>query len=357
MARLKDEDFKTWVEAFEDAFVDSETFGRLAQISSDGKTLDLIAGRGPLENLIPAVIRKADDGGWLKNLLDEALAMQPDRLKLRAVKADFETLMFIEPDSPFDATLILGAAMLDRAGLRARLRALQSDAVAPVLLVYGEPYSGKTWSTRLISYVASKKSDLNLALVDMEPSGGKIVDATLLGRLIAEECDYKRRPAANEEQASQWSRQYLTWLARNARRAGGTLWIVIDHLEKVILSQSAKDFLCGLGREIPIRAPMVRLIILSYHEPDELEAGVGRVETEHVPTLSLAQLKRELATFFAIELLTRNRAAGVGLDMEDLQFKVASSTEAVLGQLTANDPRQLVTMTGALQQELRRIGS
>ena len=44
MARLKDEDFKTWVEAFEDAFVDSETFGRLAQISSDGKTLDLIAG-------------------------------------------------------------------------------------------------------------------------------------------------------------------------------------------------------------------------------------------------------------------------------------------------------------------------
>ena len=43
--------------------------------------------------------------------------------------------------------------------------------------------------------------------------------------------------------------------------------------------------------------------------------------------------------------------------MEDLQFKVASSTEAVLGQLTANDPRQLVTMTGALQQELKRIGS
>ena len=202
MARLKDEDFKTWVEAFEDAFVDSETFGRLAQIASDGKTLDLIAGNGPLENLIPAVIRKADDGGWLKNLLDEALAMQPDRLKLRAVKADFETLMFIEPDSPFDATLILGAAMLDRAGLRARLRALQSDAVAPVLLVCGEPYSGKTWSTRLISYVASKKSDLNLAVVDMEPSGGKIVDAALLGRLIAEECDYKRRPAANEEQAS-----------------------------------------------------------------------------------------------------------------------------------------------------------
>jgi hypothetical protein len=253
--------------------------------------------------------------------------------------------------------LIFGDAMFDRAGLRARLRGLQSNAVAPVLVVYGEPYSGKTWSTRLISYVASKNSDLNLALVDMEEFAGQPVDADLIGRRIAEESLFNGPPPPNEEQVAQWSRQYVTWLARNARRAGGTWWIVIDHLEKVVLAQSAKDFLCGLGREIPTRAPMVRLVILSYYEPDELEAGIGRVETEHVPILSVDQLKNYLATFFAVELLSRQRAAGIRPDMAVLQVEVAISTEAVLAKLTADDPRRLVTMTDALRQELKRIAS
>jgi Effector-associated domain 1 len=357
MTRLLGDDFRAWVTAFEDAFDDLGTFGKVVQIASDGKTLDRIAGRGSLESLIPAVIRKADSGNWLKRLLDEALEIQPDRKQLRALKTDLETMMLIEPESPFDAVLIRGDAMFDREGLRARLRGLQSDAVAPVLVVYGEPYSGKTWSTRLISYVASKNSDLNLALVDLDSSRGKSVDAEVIGRRIAEECFFKGWPAQNEEQASQWSRQYLTWLANEAKRAGGRWWIVIDHLEKVVLTQSAKDFLCGLGREIPTRAPMVRLVILSYHQPDELEAGVGRVETERVPTLSLDQLKKELATFFALELMSRGRAAKVRLDTEELQLKVATSTEAVLAKLTADDPRRLVTMTDALRQELRRIAS
>ena len=102
---------------------------------------------------------------------------------------------------------------------------------------------------------------------------------------------------------------------------------------------------------------MVRLVILSYHQPDELEAGVGRVETEYVPLLSIDQLKRDLATFFAIELLSRQRAAGKALDKAALQVQVASSTEAVLGKLTADDPRLLVKMAEALRQELKRIAS
>jgi hypothetical protein len=357
MTRLESDDFKAWVMAFEDAFDDLGTFSRLVQIASDGKTLDMIAGAGPLQDLIPAVIRRADGGCWLKKLLDEALEMQPDRPRLSALRTDLETMMLIEPDSPFDAMLIFGDAMFDRAGLRARLRGLQSNAVAPVLVVYGEPYSGKTWSTRLISYVASKNSDLNLALVDMEEFAGQPVDADLIGRRIAEESLFNGPPPPNEEQVAQWSRQYVTWLARNARRAGGTWWIVIDHLEKVVLAQSAKDFLCGLGREIPTRAPMVRLVILSYYEPDELEAGIGRVETEHVPILSVDQLKNYLATFFAVELLSRQRAAGIRPDMAVLQVEVAISTEAVLAKLTADDPRRLVTMTDALRQELKRIAS
>jgi Effector-associated domain 1 len=357
MARLNGDDFKAWVTAFQDAFDDFGTFGRLVQIASGGRTLDMIAGTGPLEDVIPAVIRKADSGGWLRKLLDEALELQGDRQQLRALKTDLETMMIIEPDSPFDAMRIFGDAMFDRADLRARLRGLQSDAVAPVLVVYGERYSGKTWSTRLISYVASKNSDVNLVLVDMEPYAGKPVDAALIGRLIAQESRFKRPPRPNEEQDAQWNRQYFSWLAQKAGQVGGTWWIVIDHLEKVALSQSAKDFLCGLGREIPTRAPMVRLVILSYHEPDELEAAVGRVETEHVPILSLAQLKMELATFFAVELLSRHRAAGVALDKAALQVKVANSTEAVLGKLTADDPRRMVTMSLALRQELKRIAS
>ena len=357
MARLNGDDFKAWVGAFQDAFDDLDTFRTLVYIASGGKTLDMIAGNGPLENVIPAVIRKADIGGWLRKLLDEALDMQGERQQLRALRIDLDTMMIIEPDSPFDAMRIFGDAMFDRADLRARLRGLPTDGAAPVLVVYGERYSGKTWSARLISYVARRNEGLNLVLVDMEPYAGEPVDAALIGQLIAEESPFTSPPPPNEEQDAQWSRQYFTWLARNARQAGGTWWIVIDHLEKVVLSLSAKDFLCGLGREIPTRVPMVRLVILSYHQPDELEAGVGRVETEHVPIISLDQLKKDLAVFFAIELLSRHRAARVAPDLAALPAKVAASTEAVLDKLTADDPRRLVKMAEALRQELKRIAS
>lgn len=361
MARLNGDDFKAWISALEDAFDDLKTFRKLVQIASDGKTLDMVAGDGSLEEVIPTVIRKADIGGWLRKLLDEALALQGDRQQLSTLRADLETMMMIEPDSPFDAMRIFGDAMFDRADLRACLRGLQSDGAAPVLVVYGERYSGKSWSARLISYVASRSEDLTSVYVDMEPYAGTTVDAALLGQLIAEDSLFTSPPAPNEEQSAQWSRQYLTWLARNARQAGGTWWIVIDHLEKVTLSLSAKDFLCRLGREIPLRVPMVRLVILSYHEPDELEAGVGRIETEWVPILSIDQLKKEVATFFAVELLSRHRAHhrgdGVAPDMVALQARVAAATEAVLKKWTADDPRRLVKITEALRQELKRIAS
>jgi hypothetical protein len=355
MARLSGDDFKAWVGAFADAFDDYGSFRTLVQIASDGKTLDAIAGTGPLENMIPAVIRKADAGGWLRRLLDEALAVQPDRQQLRDLRTDLNTLTAIEPDSPFDAMRIFGDAMFDRACLRARLRGLQTDGAPPVLVVYGDRYSGKTWSTRLISYVANKIEGVSTILVDMEPDAGKAVDAALIGRRIAEESDFENPPAPNEEQDAQWSRQYISWLSRNAKRAGGTWWIVIDHLEKVALSQTAKDFLCGLGREIPLRALKVRLVILSYPKLDELETGIGRVEYDPVPILSLDQLKKELARFFGAELLYRHRAAGLAPDMALLQAKVAASTDAVLTSWAADDPRRLVKMAEALHDELKRI--
>jgi hypothetical protein len=361
MARLNGDDFKAWVTAFEDAFDDLGAFGKLVQIASGGKSLDMVAGAGSLEDVIPVVIRKADNGRWLKKLLGEALAVQGSRQLLRDLQTDFETMTIIEPDSPFDAMRIFGDPMFDRSDLRARLRGLQSDGATPVLVVYGERYSGKTWSARLISYVARRIEDVNVVLVDMEPYIGKPVDAALIGRLIAEEAYSAEEafsadpPSPNEEQDAQWCRQYYSWLARNAKLAGGIWWIVIDHLEKVALSQSAKEFVCGLGRSIPLRIPMVRLVILSYHEPNELEAGVGRVEHEEVPILSLDQIKDGLATFFAIELLARQREAGVAPDLAVLQPKVVASTDTVLKKLTANDPRRLVKLAEAMREELKRI--
>jgi hypothetical protein len=357
MARLNGDDYRAWLRAFEDAFDDLDAFGRLVLFASGGKTLDTVAGRGPLNHLIEVVIRKADEGGWLKKLLDEALEMQPDRRLLRDLQADLEILTIIEPDSPFDATRIFGDAMFDRLDLRARLRALQGDGAPPILVVLGERYSGKTWSTRLISHVANNIGDVTLVPVDMEPHVGTPVDAALIGRLIAEEGDLENPPCPNEEQPAQWVKQYCSWLARSVKQAGGALWVIIDHLEKVTISDDAKEFLYCFGKSIPLKMPKVRLIILSYHEPDELEAKVGRVEYERVPMLSLDQIKEGLATFFAIEFLARQRASGAAADLAALQPKVAVSTEAVLKKLTADDPRLLVTMAGALREELKRIVS
>jgi len=353
MPRLSGQDYKQWVTAFKDAFSNRADLAFVVRTATN-KDLDMITMAGSVEEDIEVLIRKADYYGWLRPLLTEALERQPDRLLLKQLSADLTTMMVIEPDDPFDAVRIFGDPMFDRGELRAKLRVLQTDGAPPVLLVDGKPLSGKTWSTRLISYVVNKLDGVTHVPVDVKDLEGKVVDAAALGGLIAEEAGFEGPPEPNEEQDAQWIRQYCGWLGRKAKTAGGQWWIVLDHLQKVPLQQSAKDLLHAMGKEIPLTLPMLRLIILSYNDPSDLAIGIGRIDREVIQSMTLEEIEKFLVIFLSAEYLARDHAAGVALNQEELQRRVATSASVVLRGIDDTSPERLTQMGNALRAELSR---
>lgn len=355
MARLDRVEYKRWVKAFTDAFDDRGDLDVVVQFGT-GHGLDYWTPKDDLERQIEALIRKVDDKALLEPILDEARERKPGNKRLEALATWLRVSVLIEPDDAFDAIRIFGAPMIDRADFRTKLKLLRTDTVPPVLLVHGDRYTGKSWSIRLVNHGARKSDDISLVVVDLTDYEGRVVDAAKLGALIAVEVDSdKDPPEPNEEMDSQWIKQYCGWLRREFKRAGGSWWIVIDDLQKVVLAESAKDFIYALGQQIPTSMPMVRLIIVSYHDADALATGVGSLEIDPVPKLTIDQIGEELANFFAAVYLEREHAAGRDCTADELQGKIAASISAVLANIDNDSPKRLLQMGEAVTRQLAKM--
>ena len=354
MTRLDRLEYKRWVEAFTDAFDDRDDLDAVIRFGTD-YSLDYWVPDEGLERQIEILIRKIDDKALLEPVLDQARKRKPGNERLKAVAARLDVSLLIEPEDAFDAIRIFGDPMFDRGDFRTKLKLLRTDTVPPVLLVHGDRYAGKSWSIRLVSYGVRKSEDISLVLVDLKDYEGRVVDAAKLGGLITDEVDYEKEPPEpNEEMDSQWIKQYCAWLRREFKRAGGSWWLVIDDLEKVVLAESAKDFVYALGQQIPTSMPMVRLIIVSYHDADALATGVGTLERDPVPQLTMDEIREGLVKFFAAVYLERETAAGRDCTPDELQGRIAASTSAVLGDINMDSPKRLVQMGEAVRRQLAR---
>jgi Effector-associated domain 1 len=354
MARLDKTEYKRWVEAFTDAFDNRDDLRRVVGFGTD-YSLDYWVPDTDLRSQIEMLVRKVDDKGLLRPLLDAARRERTDNRRLEAISARLEISLQINPEEPFDAIRIFGDPMLDRNEFRNKLKLLKTETVPPVLLVDGGRYSGKSWGIRLVTYGARKSNGIKPAVVDLRDYKGRLVDAGTLGELIAEEIDYdKPSPKPSEEQDAQWIRQYCGWLRRELKGLGGDWWIVIDDLEKVTLAESAKDFIYALGKAIPTSMPMVRLIIVSYHDPEALATGVGAMDRDPVPRMTIDEIKEHLANFFAAVYLEREITAGRHLTREELEPRIAASTNAVLAEIVDTNEKRLEQMGEAVRKELAR---
>jgi hypothetical protein len=353
--RLSGSEFKQWVEAFEDAFNERAELDQVVLIATS-QTLEHFVSDAGLVDQIPALIRKTDDGGLLDRLLTEALKRRPENQLLNALKVERDTQAMIEPTQPLEAWRVWGEPMFDRDIFRNSLGQLQTGGAPPVLLVHGERFSGKSWSIRLVNYLMQSLEGVTHLVVDLEVSAaGKAVDAALLGRLIAEKAAFKDPPAPTEEQDARWIQDYCDWLGREAKRAGGSWWIIVDHLEKVVVVDSAKDLLYAIGKEIPRTMPTVRLIVLNNEDPAALASAIGTmILNDPIPSMPLDEIRTCLAKFFAATYLARARGGSQSADSTDLQKAIAQSTDTVLGEIDATDPRRLVKMGEAIRRELAR---
>jgi hypothetical protein len=358
MPRLTGPEYKQWLAAFGDAFTTENQLEALV-LTSRGVGLEEVAIADNVPALIQLVVRTADTQGWLTDLLREAMEIQGDRAQLKALDADFAILSRIEPENAFEAVLVHGDPMFDRKDFRAKLSGLNSPASAPVLLVQGDRYSGKSWSSHLITYVAArapKEEAIKVALVDFE-TDDVAIDAEMLGRRISQSAGFGVTTPPSEEQVSRWVLQYCSEFGTQAKEAGGTVWVVIDHLQKALLGDGAMDFLQGFGKQIPVVMPNVRLIILSFHEREvnRLAAGIGPMERDLAQALTLEEMKDWLARFFGAAVMFKRRNRQLPTDEASVLPLVNEATDSVLRRVDPASRKRLVQMGNAIRDQMMLV--
>jgi hypothetical protein len=355
MARLSPEQYREWVGALNDVYAirsDAATLVRMAI----NKNLDQVVPGIDLQRDIEILVRKADNEGWLDQLLNAAREHRPNSERIRRLATQLEVINAVEPVNPIDATRISGMPMVDRIGLRASLYALETDGAAPILVVDGARLSGKTQSSKLIGYVASKREGVHLVAIDLEEYAYEgVIKPALVGRLIAEQGDLGVPPEPNEEQTAQWINQYCNWLTPKIKAAGGKWWVVIDHFDKVLVHPTTLELMTALAQRITRNLPSLRLVLLAYPDRAGLEVAIGRVEHETIGRIDRDQLRDGLARFFSAELLARHVATGSSPDRESLKTQIAEAIDHVLVRIRDDDPERLLALRDAVREELGQL--
>ena len=110
-------------------------------------------------NAVPLLVDAADGQGWLRDLVQRLATTFPARLEFVTVLTEFDRAATPRTVlNPFDEVLLDGdRPFVNRQPLRTHLLNLTNPAGAAVLLVDGQPQTGKSFSFYLINHVAPTK--------------------------------------------------------------------------------------------------------------------------------------------------------------------------------------------------------
>lgn len=86
---LTNEQRKTFEEALKDAFRTYNSLKRM--LRNADKSLESLVGTGALDDVVPDLIDKAEEQGWLQELLDKATEENPGNPKLKAFKQSLQS--------------------------------------------------------------------------------------------------------------------------------------------------------------------------------------------------------------------------------------------------------------------------
>jgi hypothetical protein len=351
---LSPQDYSLLKLAIEDEFSTKAELSRLARQTFE-RSLDLVALGDDLTEIIEKVINVADNEHRLSKLIEVFGDLRPESPNIARLRGAFAVIITLETDDQCDAHLLRGwRALVDRRRLRDALRTLNSPNGSRILIVDGDRFSGKTYSSQLISHMAGPW-DFSFVWTDLErlarTEPGPI-SAAALGRDMAQQMGFIGMPDVGTEQDARWVRSFCNWLtplvdAERARR-----WIVIDSFGKALLSDGVHLLIQELALRIDQNLSRLRLVLLSYGDRDTLEAMLGgAVEYERIARIGA----RELTEFFSRLYLERERRHEREVAMDELSAEIRRSVARVQAAAARDDPRRLFAVGRAVSQEARVI--
>jgi hypothetical protein len=312
---------------------------------------DLLERNGlKYEENLNEVIREAAADGWLLKLIDQRLAKVPADPALQAISTFLRAYDAPAGVECFDVVRLTGShVMVDRFAFRRALREISKPLGKRILVVMGEPKTGKSHSVQLISYVNGILGTFQLRIVDLEVFNRlrdqsqpiqPVQPLELAQRLIKLLNFRMELPAAPTD--SQWSRWVLNFCddfeAAAALRADPQ-WIVIDGFNSVLVSQPALDLVKELAYRINQGLRHFRLVLLGFDSSLPVQV-LPTVEVEKILRIS----EVDLIQFFA----TAYEQAGVPLDEQI----IASAVRRILAQVDPVDPEFLRKLAVLASYEL-----
>jgi hypothetical protein len=314
------------------------------------RTLDQIATTGDLTNDVRRVVKVATTERWLHDLLAAAAADRPNVAELTRLRDETRPIT-VPFDDPWKSVMVNGQPLVDRDPIRFAIRDLEGQR-SRILIVHGEPTSGKTHTANLVTWRASENQHqlVQLDLSRLWDAANGNVTAGARPRLAPRDvaislCDQLQIDRAiiplTDEQDSRWAIAFCDRFQARLDTAV-TYWIVIDEFNKVPVSQQAADFFKELATRVSTTLTNVRLVLLGYNDTlsTNVEPGVIR---EQVGYLGEEDLKIYFAELY--------RLIGRPDDAEG----IAESLARVKGKLMQQDLTALRELGQALAQESRQV--
>lgn len=248
------------------------------------------------QNLV-VIIRAAEAEGWILSLVSKAREIVPGDPAFDALERELIPLAPRAATEHFDVCCLSGShVMVDRSTLRAALRELSEPLGKRILIVKGDPKSGKSHSVQLISYICQARDDFSLVVVDLEAFSRTLGTSTRIEpRDLAQRMVRLMRydlTIADPPSDAQWSRWVLDFcddFDACARDDKKQRWLVIDAFNSVLLAQPAFDLIKELAQRINSSLTHFRLVLLGF--PESLPAPLMPiVEEEEIKTIGEAEL-------------------------------------------------------------------
>lgn len=336
--RLSGQEMEYLKEAIIDAFPDPN--GLWIRLRELDKPIHEFRVESPYVYQVVSVIVYAQSNNWLPTLINAVREVNPENEWLARLAPSIEPILDIADADPYAACYLWGAVpFANRSGFRECLRLLKRGERV-VLVVNGDPKSGKSHSYQLVAYAAERDRAYKPVLVDLTSTTLPAREPVDIANAILWAIDptIESPPAPrNARELGNLCRQMAGHLSRN----DDPVWVVFDGLSQTRIPDLTRQMVNWMIYEVQNSSiPNLRLILLGYTDPI---VGTNRIEHEQIANLALTELKALLH-----EAVERRKLAA-----DDTT--ISTHAETISSELARDRSKGLTPLSAALQSVLESL--
>jgi hypothetical protein len=294
---------KRFVDTFAAAFPNIEGLAEMVAYVdlTPRRSLVSITTAGTLPAQVRELITTAEAEGWLPKLVEHAATSNPGAPGLAALRDEIKPLILAAAVNHYRAVVMGDRLLINRDAVRGALERL-SNAQKRIVIVDGEPVTGKSHTVWFIRYLRDNFRSFGLIWIDLRelvaasPDG--LIEPTLLARSMVKQMslDPALVPERGEQTWAAWTSDFCDGLTGKLSAAEKPWWLVIDNFTAVRLPQETLDLVKKLCERLAINIPSLYLVLLGYREtmPPQVEADIEREQIARIDAAEVGLFFKEL---------------------------------------------------------------